>query len=87
MANGDDAVLTRASVMFHTNDDDKDADSRVEVIVNLIDKTLVASIADEFQHFDDNSDAEAHPVVPGSPIYGMRMPWGDRLRQPQEGIE
>jgi hypothetical protein len=57
MANGDDALLTRASIMFHTNDDDKDADSRVEVAVELMDKTLVASIADEFQHFDDNSDA------------------------------
>ena len=57
MAQGDLAELTRASVMFHTNDEDKDADSRIELRVELIDKTLVASIADEFQHFDDNSDA------------------------------
>jgi hypothetical protein len=57
MANGDDAVLTRASIMFHTNDEDKDADTRVEVRVELIDKTLVASIADEFQRFGDHSEA------------------------------
>ena len=29
----------------------------------------------------------AHPVVPGSPICGMRMPCGGRLRRAQEGIE
>src|ERR1700730_721981 len=30
---------------------------------------------------------EAHPVVPGSPICGMRMPCGGRLRRAREGIE
>src|SRR5271169_6292894 len=29
----------------------------------------------------------AHPVVPGSPICGMRMPCGGRLRRTQMGIE
>ena len=57
MATGDNAVLTRASVSFHTNDEDKDGDSRVEVTVRLMDQTVVASIADEFGHFDDHSDA------------------------------
>ena len=57
MAAGDNAVLTRASVSFHTNDEDKDDDSRVEVTVRLIDQTIVASIDDEFGHFDDHSDA------------------------------
>ena len=57
MATGDNAVLTRASVTFHTNDEDKDDDSRVEVTVRLMDQTVVASIADEFGHFDDDSDA------------------------------
>jgi hypothetical protein len=49
--------LTRASVSFHTNDEDKDDDSRVEVTVRLMDQTVVASIADEFEHFDDHSNA------------------------------
>ena len=57
MATGDNAILTRASVGFHTNDEDKDDDSRVEVTVRLMDQTVVASIADEFGHFDDHSDA------------------------------
>ncbi|HXJ79095.1 MAG TPA: hypothetical protein VMS64_10480 [Candidatus Methylomirabilis sp.] len=57
MATGDAALLSRASVTFHTNDEDKDADSRVEVTVQLMDDTLVASITDEFGHFDDHSDA------------------------------
>jgi hypothetical protein len=57
MATGDNAVLTRASVSFHTNDEDKDDDSRVEVTVRLMDQTVVASIADEFEHFDDHSNA------------------------------
>jgi hypothetical protein len=57
MATGDNAVLTRASVSFHTNDEDKDDDSQVDVTVRLIDQTVVASIADEFGHFDDHSDA------------------------------
>src|SRR5690349_6252610 len=35
-----------------------------------------------------NIDAlKAHPVVPGSPICGMRMPCGGRLRRAREGIE
>jgi hypothetical protein len=57
MATGDFAMLTRASVSFHTNGEDKDDDSRVEVTVRLMDQTVVASIADEFGHFDDHSDA------------------------------
>src|SRR4029078_2596940 len=58
MATGDNAVLTRASVTFHTNDEDKDDDSRVEVTVRLLDQTVVvARISDTFGHFDDHSDA------------------------------
>jgi len=33
------------------------------------------------------SKTKAHPVVPGSPICGMRMPCGGRLRRAREGIE
>ena len=57
MGTGDFALLTRASVSFHTNGEDKDDDTRVEVTVRLMDQTVVASIADEFGHFDDDSDA------------------------------
>ncbi len=57
MATGDNAILTRASVSFHTNDEDKDDDTRVDATVRLMDQTVVASIADQFGHFDDHSDA------------------------------
>src|ERR1700687_507457 len=57
MATGDNAVLTRASVSFHTNDEDKDDDSQVAVTGRLMDQTVVASITDEFGHFDDHSAA------------------------------
>jgi hypothetical protein len=57
MAMGDNAVLTRASVTFHTNDEDKDDDSGVGVTVRLLDQTVVARIFDKFGPFDDHSDA------------------------------
>jgi hypothetical protein len=37
--------------------------------------------------YEDEARDKAHPVVPGSPICGMRMPCGDRLRRAREGIE
>jgi hypothetical protein len=58
MPTGDNAILTRASVSFHTNGEDKDDNTEVEVTVRLMDQTVVvASIADEFGHFDDHTDA------------------------------
>src|SRR5262249_56517232 len=42
---------------FATKGEEKDADRGVEVTVRLMDQTVVASIADEFGHFDDDSDA------------------------------
>ena len=45
MGTGDFAILTRASVSFHTHGEDKDDDTKVEVTVRLIDQTtVVASI-------------------------------------------
>jgi hypothetical protein len=53
-----DPVLTRASVTFHTNDDDKDDDTLVEVEVRLSDqRTVVAKLSDYLGHFADNSNA------------------------------
>ena len=39
------------------------------------------------QSLREDSLRKAHPVVPGSPICGMRMPRGGRLRRAREGIE
>jgi hypothetical protein len=37
--------------------------------------------------FRNGSQIEAHPVVPGRPICGTRVPCGGRLRRAREGIE
>jgi hypothetical protein len=55
----DNAVLTRASVTFQTNDEDKDGDTLVDFTVQLIDGTVVASFSNELGHFDN--DAENGP--------------------------
>jgi hypothetical protein len=52
-----DPLLTLARVTFHTNDDDKDNDTLVEVEVRLTDSTVVAKLSDFLGHFDDHSDA------------------------------
>src|SRR5215471_5663626 len=53
-----DPLLTRASVTFHTNDDDKDNDTLVKVEVRLGDqRTVVAKLCDFLGHFPDHSDA------------------------------
>ena len=52
-----DPLLTRASVIFHTNDEDKDSDTFVDVEVLLSDqRTVVAKLSDYLGHFDDNSN-------------------------------
>ncbi|QIG49440.1 hypothetical protein G5V57_17985 [Nordella sp. HKS 07] len=53
----DDAGLERVSITFHTNDEDKDTDTHVEVSVEMFDNTVVAILSDDLGHFDDNSDA------------------------------
>ena len=48
-----------------------------------------AEIGEMYQEQDLILEApeKAHPVVPGSPICGMRMPCGGWLRRAREGIE
>ena len=61
-------ILTGASISFHTNDDDKDHDTHVDVSVqagtpeggNAI---LAAVINDDFGHFPDHSDAGPFDLV------------------------
>jgi len=57
-------MLTRASVTFHTNDDDKDDDTRVDIYVRLADKrTIVAKLVECLGHFSDHSDAGPYNLV------------------------
>jgi hypothetical protein len=52
----DSAVLTRASIRFQTNDEDKDDDTLLVVIVALIDGHVVARVEDVFGTFHDNHE-------------------------------
>lgn len=50
------AVLTQVALWFHTNDEDKDDDTHVTVQVFDRNTHIVASIDNDFGHFDDHSD-------------------------------
>ncbi|HST19346.1 MAG TPA: hypothetical protein VLK36_17025 [Gaiellaceae bacterium] len=52
----DSAVLTRASITFQTNDEDKDDDTLLDVTVALLDGTVVAQTSDVFATFHDNHE-------------------------------
>lgn len=52
----DSAVLTRASIRFQTNDEDKDDHTLLVVIVALIDGHVVARVVDFFGTFHDNHE-------------------------------
>src|SRR5205814_9570056 len=58
----DNPMLARASVTFHTNDDDKDHDTAIGVYVVLRDE-LIAYISDEFGHFPDHSDSGPYTLL------------------------
>src|SRR5260370_3156405 len=44
-------------------------------------------VSDFFTAYDSIACPKAHPVVPGRPICGMRLPCGGCLRRAREGIE
>jgi hypothetical protein len=50
------ATLTKATVYFHTNDEDKDDDTHVTLWVRDRANTTAAFISSDFGHFDDRSD-------------------------------
>jgi hypothetical protein len=57
-------MLTRASITFHTNDDDKDDDTTVYAFVMLADKkTIVAKMSQCLGHFGNNSDSGPYNLV------------------------
>ena len=51
-----DPTLVNANITFRTNDEDKNDDTLVTVVVGKGD-TVAAKISDRFQHFNDHSDA------------------------------
>ena len=57
-------MLQRASVSFHTNDEDKEDDTQVDIFVFAADKrTVVAKLTECFGHFNDHSDSGPYNLV------------------------
>jgi hypothetical protein len=61
-------TLTGASIEFHTNDDDKNHDTVVEVTVLAGNEIWAAHIKDRFGHFGDHSDTGPFDLVVLGPI-------------------
>jgi hypothetical protein len=60
-------TLEGASITFHTNDEDKDHDTDVHVVVRA--GTIVAAeIHNQFGHFDDNSDSGPFDLLVVNPL-------------------
>src|SRR5262249_19087571 len=68
-----DPLFTRASVTFHTNDEDKDSDTLVEVEVRLSDRTVVAKLSDFLGHFNDHSDAGPFILLMVQPVHSSQL--------------
>jgi hypothetical protein len=50
-------ALTHASILFHTNGNDKDDNTHVTATVRDNDGSIVARIDNDFGHFNDDSDS------------------------------
>jgi hypothetical protein len=55
--------LKNCSIKFHTNDEDKDADTHVTVTVRDSGQVIAARIDNDFGHFDDQSDNGPFAVI------------------------
>jgi hypothetical protein len=71
-------TLTGASIEFHTNDDDKDDDTEVTVVIHLADrKTVVARTAGAFANFRNNSDAGPFDLLVVNPVTREELKTGN----------
>jgi hypothetical protein len=67
----DEAILSRASIYFQTNDDDKDDDTDLHVAVRLMDGTDVATIDNNFGTFPNNTEVGPYDLqIIGAPTKG-----------------
>jgi hypothetical protein len=67
-------LLARATLRLHTNDDDKNDDTRIDVYV-LTDegRTTVATLSGYFGRFGDHSDAGPFDMVVVTPVTRERL--------------
>ena len=56
-------LLENCTISFHTNNEDKDADTHVTVKVYDAENNLSALISNDFGHFDDHSDSGPYGLV------------------------
>src|SRR5690349_4560434 len=70
------AVLTNATIRFHTNNEDKDSDTHVTVVVVDSDNIVAARIDNDFGHFDDNSDNGPFGLIVQNPSSQDRLQAG-----------
>ncbi|QIG49439.1 hypothetical protein G5V57_17980 [Nordella sp. HKS 07] len=72
-----DPLLTRASISFHTNDDDKNTNTQVNVAVRVDeDRIAVAAISGHFNRFGDHSDAGPFTLLILAPVRMERLKSG-----------
>jgi hypothetical protein len=57
------SILRNATITFHTNDEDKDADTHVTVTVRDSNNIIAARIDNDFGHFDDHSDNGPYGLI------------------------
>jgi hypothetical protein len=81
-------LLVRASIRFHTNDDDKNDNTRLDVIV-LTDegRTIVATLSGYFGCFGDHTDMGPFDMVVVTPVVPERLRPGRveiRIEYPSE---
>lgn len=67
------ALLTACSVIFHTNDDDKDSDTVLSVFLEGP-QGQIASVSGITGHFDDNSTNGPFNLALGSPTDSSQVP-------------
>lgn len=60
-------ILVNARVVFHTNDNDKDHDTHVSVIVRDSNGVIAARVSNDFGHFDDHSDNGPFALIVTNP--------------------
>jgi hypothetical protein len=88
---GTDPALTRATVSFHTNDDDKNDDTPLSVFVWVDNKsTMVARLSGFFGRVEDHGDLGPLTLLPVTPITRSRLRKGQVeivLGRPPPGID
>lgn len=61
------ALLRNARISFHTNNEDRDSDTHVTVVLVDENGIVAAHISNDLGHFDDNSDSGPYALIAMNP--------------------